>query len=376
MRDPYVSLGVDRNADAEDIKRVYRRIVRECHPDRNPSPAAEVRFREVSEAYAVLSDPEARALFDEFGAMSLQPGFDPVLARRAHAPAGATGPTSSPFGDLSAFADVMGAAFAEDPPPADPWDTGRRSETRARPAEAWERGPTQGRARAPDPRESDDTYGNGWGQRGGPLPPPGFPEDLFGGRAQGGYTDTPRPDARTRRGGDERAQATISPLIAFVGGVATVEVLRAGGRAEQVRLRVRAGARSGDTVVLPGQANAGRGAVPGDLTVELQVPEHPHLRRIGDDLEMDVPVTLLEAVQGGPITVPTPTGFARVQLPPNCSGQKLRLRGRGVQNPDGAGHLVLHIRPVLPDPIDATVLEACRAIERSYRDDVRSRIRL
>jgi len=110
--------------------------------------------------------------------------------------------------------------------------------------------------------------------------------------------------------------------------------------------------------------------------VQLDGPEHPPIRRKGDDREMEVPITLLEAVQGGPVTVPTPTGPKRVNLPPNCAGARLRLRGRGVQRPDRPGHLILHLRPELPEQVDPSVVEACRVIERAYRGDLRDRIRL
>lgn len=111
MSDLYDELGVHRQAGADDIKRGYRRAVRECHPDLNPSPAAAHRFRRVSRAYNVLSDPRQRTLYDEFGEESLQPGFDPDLARRQANP---SPPSASPFGDMSAFQDVMGSIFNGD----------------------------------------------------------------------------------------------------------------------------------------------------------------------------------------------------------------------------------------------------------------------
>lgn len=303
MRDPYEVLGLDRNAGAEDIKRSYRRLVREYHPDLNATPAAEVRFKEVTAAYSVLNDAQQRALYDEFGPASLEQGFDPGAARTWRSGEGPGHGAASPFGDLSAFADIFSEAFEADPPP----------------------------------------------------------------RPRGGSSSQePRPAGRT-----QRHTVQIDPMLSFTGGSTTVTIHRLDGRAESLRIRVQAGAKTGDIVTVSGWG--GRGS---DLQVELDIPEHPHLRRSGDDLEMDVPVTLLEAVQGGPITVPTPTGMARVQLPSRCAGQKLRLRGRGVQKADRPGNLVLVLRLVLPDDLDATVVEACRAIERAYQGDLRDRIRL
>lgn len=314
MVDPYDVLGVNRHAGAEDIKRAYRKLVRECHPDLNPTPGAEQRFTAVSDAYAILSDARARALYDEFGAESLAPGFDPQIARMfARRREQASRPSESPFGDMSAFADVMGAAFSADP---------------------------------------DEPVGRS-GANGGPT---------------GSYGSS---------SADLQVEAEIDAMVSYTGGMTTISVTRPGGRVDTLRIRVKAGAKAGDLIRLPGQAASPYGGGPaGDLTIELKIREHPLIRRQGDDLEMDVPVTLLEAVQGGPITVPTPTGPARVNLPPNCAGARLRLRGRGVQRPDRPGNLVLHLRPVLPEHIDAAVLDACRTIERAYREDVRDRIRL
>jgi DnaJ-class molecular chaperone len=297
MQDPYAVLGVDRRAGLEDIKRAYRRIVRECHPDLNPSPGADRRFHEVTEAFNIVGDAKARALFDEFGAASLEPGFDPAYHQRAWRTEPAA-PQSSPFGDMSAFADAMSGLF-------------------------------------------DDV----------PTNPP------------------PRPRAGPERPA-ERQRAHIDPMLSFTGGMATVSVQRHDGRVDSVRVRVPPGARTGDVVVVPGFAGPRT-----ELTLEFEIPEHPLLRRTGDDLEMDLPITLLEAIQGGPVTVPTPGGLARVQLPPSCAGQKLRLKGRGVQRAERPGNLVLILRLVMPDVIDATVIEACRAIERAYTGDPRDRIR-
>ena len=311
MRDPYEVLGVGRDAGAEDIKRCYRRLVREYHPDLNTTPAAEARFKEIAAAYAILNDTRQRALYDEFGAEALEPGFDAGEARAWRSHAASPGGTASPFGDMSAFHDILSSAFEADAPEdPGPW---RRSE--------------------------------------GPRP-----------RAEAPRRESPR---------QERHVARIDPMLSFTGGSTTISVARGEGRAESVRIRVQAGARSGD--VLTVSAFGGRGA---DLLVELDIPEHPLLRRANDDLEMDLPITLLESIQGGPVTMPTPTGLARVQLPPRCAGQKLRLRGRGVQRSDRPGNLVLVLRLTMPDDVDAMVIEACRAIERAYHGDLRDRIRL
>lgn len=313
MSDLYQTLEVSPQAGLDDIKRSYRKLVRECHPDLNPGAVAEARFKRVSVAYAVLSDPKRRAMYDEFGEESLQVGFDPQFARRQAAAQRRQSTASSPFGDMSAFQEAMGAMFGGGMEPSGSSD--------------------------PEPTRS------GYGRR------------------------------ERYESADTTVRASVPSMATFLGGITTVQVTRADGRREPVRIRVKPGAQSGDKVRVPGQGPTGVHGVPGDLFVILDVDPHPILRRSGDDLEMDVPITLLEAVQGGPIEVPTPTGPTRVSLPANCAGAKLRLRGRGVQRPGSPGHLILHLRPVIPDDIDGDVLEACRTIERAYRTNVRDILR-
>lgn len=322
MQDLYEVLGVQRGAPVEDIKRSYRRLVRECHPDLNPSRSAERRFKAVSQAYSVLSDPDQRALYDEFGSEALQPGFDAVAARHwKRTQQERRNPHQGDFGDMSAFSDIFSSIF--DDPPEDP---------------------------------ASGSASNGV-----------HTDDLGFGSGRKQPTEAQ----------DEHVEATLNPLISFTGGSTTVSVVRANGRTESLRIRVQAGVRSGDTVQIPGGGGSSvPWGPPSDLVVTLNIPDHPLLRRKGDDLEMDVPVTLLEAVQGGVITVPTPTGLAQVNLPPNCAGAKLRLRNRGVQRASGPGHLILHLRPQLPDRIDAEIIDACRSIERAYSGDIRDALRL
>lgn len=298
MPNPYEVLGVHPDAGTEDIKRAYKRLVRECHPDLHPTPIAEMRFKQVSSAYSVLNDPQQRQLYDEFGEMALQPGFDPVIARKYAAPSNGHGHDAHhnpAFHDLNGFGDIFGAAFANE-----------------------------------------------------------------------------EAQAHAVHGEDQKIRAPVAALLTFTGGMTNVAVPRHDGSLESIRIRVNAGAGTGDIVRVPGQGNPGwGGGVPGDLLLELDVRDHPHFRRHGDDLEMDVPITLLEAIEGGAIAVPTPTGPKRVSLPPQCGGARLRLRGRGVQRPGRPGHLILHLRLQLPKLISDEVREACRVIEGAYAGDLR-----
>jgi molecular chaperone DnaJ len=390
--DLYAVLGVGRFCGTDDIKKAWRKIARECHPDLHPSPAAAARFKEASTAHAVLADPKQRALYDEFGADVLLPGFDPIAARmNARTEGGTTPAGSSPFGDMSAFAAMFSGQWDEEPaatppPPDRPHATrvqGGRGRSSAEPdahAPPW----ADMFSKIPDPPRREAAPHGGvaggapWGRRPEPAagsgrtydPTTGAWKDRAGGpTAAAGSATSREPNV------PQRVKGTVPPLVAFTGGLTTIEVVRPDGRTDGVRVHVPGGASTGDVLRVPGMG-LGHGGPPVDLLIEVEVPDHPLLRRNGRDLEMDLPVTLLEAVEGGIVNVPTPTGPARVNLPAGAAGQRLRLRGRGVQHADGPGNLVLLVRVVLPGRVDATVLEAFRALDRYYDADVRDSLKL
>jgi molecular chaperone DnaJ len=391
--DLYAVLGVGRFCGTEDIKKAWRKIARECHPDLHPAPAAAARFKEASAAHAVLVDPKQRALYDEFGADALLPGFDPIATRmNARSDGGTTAAGSSPFGDMSAFAAMFSGDWGEEPaaPPPSPDrpHTTRVQGGRARPApepdahappwaDMFSRIPDPPRRDAPGP--TPGTGANAWGRRPDPAPttPPSSGRTYD--PTTGAWRDRSASPASTPPSREptaaQRVKGTVPAMVAFTGGIATVEVVRPDGRTDGVRVHVPGGAVTGDVLRVPGMG-LGHGGPPVDLLVEIDVSDHPLLRRNGRDLEMDLPVTLLEAVEGGVIVVPTPTGPARVNLPAGAAGQKLRLRGRGVQHAEGPGNLVLHVRVALPARVDATVLEAFRALDRYYDADVRDALKL
>lgn len=266
---PYEVLGVQRGADAEDIKRAYKRLARQFHPDVNPSEAAAERFQQAVDAYAILSDELKRGLFDEFGAASLEPGFDPTVARSWSAPPPRTAPRNHYDFDNGGFGDFFSSLFDE-------------SERESAPA-----------------------------------------------------------------------TVDVPALLAFTGG--ELRVSSAGGPAT---VRVAAGCVSGDVV---------RAATPsGSVSVELRVADHPFFRRNGDDLELDLPVTVLEALDGATIEVPTPLGPRRVNVPPGCSTGRLRLRGLGVQRAGSPGSLLLIIRVHVPSQRTPDLLAAARLLDAGY----------
>ncbi len=314
-RDLYEILGVSRTAKPEEIKKAFRRLAKQHHPDVNPgNKGAEERFKEVTAAFEVLSDEKRRKLYDEFGADALRIGFDEKRAeevrrwRRQGAP-----PGGMPF-DFGDFATV---------------DVGRYG--------AFD-------------------FGSIFG-------------DLFGGRGARG----PRGPIRSR-GADAEAEIEISLRDAVAGAERDVRV---GGRT--LRVRIPAGVSDGAQIRLAGQGGPGLSGGPaGDLFLTVKLREHPHVRRDGKDLVVDLPVTVPEAVNGAEVRLPTFEGPVSLRVPKGAqTGMRLRLRGKGLPDLRGGarGDLYAVVQVVLPAESDA-LRKAARALEPLYEGDPRAGISL
>ena len=290
MDDPYKILGVTRDATADDIRRAYRKLAKRHHPDLNPGDAqAEARFKGVTAANDLLSDPARRARFDRGEIDASGQEQAPRSSWRDHADTGAGRRYSAGAGDPpdwegDEFADMFSSMFG------------------------------QGRGRASD----------------GP-----------------------------RRGGDERYALTTAFLDALNGG--TQRVTLPEGRS--LNARIPPGTTEGQVLRLRGQGRPGvRGGPAGDLLLEIHVAPHPLFTRDGQDIRMVLAVSLSEAVLGGPVDAPTPTGPVRVRIPPGSdTGSELRLRGRGAPKSAGrpAGDLYATLRVMVgpPDPALKAFLE-------------------
>lgn len=312
-RDFYKTLGVSRDASPEDIKKAYRRLARELHPDRNPEDEqAEERFKDVSAAYAVLSDPDKRKLYDEFGEVGLREGFDPDAYRTATQGFGGAGGVD--------FGDLFGAA-------------------------------ARGRG------------------RGGATQFEFNLEDLFGmgGPGPGAYARAPR------RGADLESEITVDFRDAVLG--ATKELnLRSTEGERTLKVRIPPGVHNEGKIRLRGQGGQGaQGGPPGDLVLTVRVRKHPYFSMKGKQLHVKVPVTPLEAYSGAKVSVPTPEGNVQLTVPAGSqNGTKLRLRGKGVA-PKGKprGDLIAHIEVVLPEGRSEAVEDALKTVEEAFDGDPR-----
>lgn len=297
--DYYQVLGVPRGATKDAIRKSYRKLARENHPDANrDNPQAAEKFKQVQEAYDVLSDDKKRELYDRFGKDYEQ------AARAAAAGAGTSG--GFPFGG--------------------------------------------GAGGGSGPIDFSDLFGQGGVD---------FSE-LFGG---GGRTRS----KRSARGADIRAAVTIPFETAVSGGKVDLSLDR-NGQQETLTVKVPPGVAEGQVIRLSGQGSPGRNGSPGDLYLTISIEPHRYFRREGANLLLDVPITPSEAVLGAKIEVPTLTeGMGVVTIPPGTSsGAKLRLRGKGVLDPQTqqVGDQYVVIKIVVPK----TVSEADRELYQKLKE--------
>jgi DnaJ-class molecular chaperone len=321
MRDPYQVLGVSKNASAADIKSAYRKLAKKLHPDANKSdPKAAARFSELNAAYEIVGDDAKRKAFDT-GEIDAEgkprfQGFEGFGGARGGAGAG-------PWGD---------AAF----------------ETYTFGSEGMQR--TRRGAR---------------GSRGGGG---GFEDvlrDMFGGLGGG---------ARGRRGGFQVEDEEFAPGGRDVTATATISLEEAASgtmrrvtlpTGKELEVKIPAGLTDGQQIRLKGQGLALPGGKPGDVLITVNIAEHPRFKREGNDLRVELPVTLYEAVLGAKVRVPTLGGAVELSIPPNTSsGRTFRLKGKGFPAKAGAGDLMATVRIVLPDGSDGSLVE----LMKQWRD--------
>ncbi len=373
-QDYYELLGVSRKAAQKDIRAAYRKLARKYHPDLNPGDkSSEEKFKQVQEAYDVLSDAKKRQMYDQFGfetpgAGGVPEGVDPgnVHFDFGGFDFGGGGGAGGGTGGGQSFRDLFGQFF--------------RGGGGAAPAETYSR---------PEPGSSleyqieisfweavhgtvkkltiarldacTECHGSG---------SVGQPQTCTACGGTGQVTQTSGKMrfnlTCTRCGGSGRLRTTCRAC----GGEGRVR------RAETIEVRIPAGVQTGSRVRVPGHGNAGTaGAPPGDLYIITDVQPHPFFQRRGDDLYTVVPITVTEATLGAKVEVPTMDGRSLLRVPPGTnSGQKLRLREKGVpsvRQPGHRGDQYVELQVVVPKPVDERVKELLRELERIAPEDPR-----
>ena len=327
-RDYYEVLGVGQNASAEEIKKAFRKLALQHHPDKNPGDkAAEERFREASEAYQVLSDPNRRSQYDRFGHAAFEQG------------GGFGGFDFSGAGFEEVFSDIFGDFFG-----------GRRGRTRARRGEdlrydleiAFEEAINGVEKKIDIPRAASCETCSGLGTRDGK---PRESCNVCRGSGQVRYQQGLFSIAKTC--GQCQGQGTVlRDPCRKCGGVGAVRMQ------QTLSVRIPAGVDTGSRLKLRGEGESGtQGGPAGDLYVVLHVREHPLFARDGNDIICDVPIGFTQAALGAEIDVPTPHGKVKMKVPAGTqSGNVFRLKGKGVIDVRGYGQGDALVRVVVETP--------------------------
>jgi molecular chaperone DnaJ len=360
--DYYKVLGVGKNASEDEIKKAYRKLARKYHPDRNSGDKqAEERFKEISQAHDVLSDPEKRKQYDRgtgtFGGFGMPGGFDP-----------------SSFG--GGVGDILSNLF------------GGGGGAGTRPG-----GVRGGRAREAHGRdlETEITLTFDQAVNGAQVPlavPTSQPcPTCHGTGAKPGTTPKVCPVCNGR-GIESESQGIFSisqPCSNCHGSGTIIEdpCPTCGGTGAQrsvrrLRANIPAGVRDGSRIRLPGKGEPGvRGAPPGDLYVITRVEDSPVFKRVGENLEVEVPLTIPEAIRGGVIEVPTLSGSKRLRVPRGTKhGTVQRLRGEGPQRLGGKGRGDIHYRFVIdvPSTLSPEQTEAVDKLSEVMNGDPRAKL--
>lgn len=358
-RDYYEVLGVDRKAVSDEIKKAYRRLAMQWHPDRNPGKTeAESRFKEISEAYEVLSDPGKREQYDQFGHDGLKSAFGPGGFDFAR-----------DFTHYSDLQDILGSLFGDSGGVFDGFFGGTRAA----------RTESQQGADLRFELEIDFEEAVFGSEREIVLP---LSEDCGTCRGSGAEPGSRRETCRQCGGRGVLVSASgffqVRQTCPVCGGAGTMiakpcRECHGSGRVKtrkRLTLKIPAGVETGSRLRLAGKGEGGeRGGPAGDLYVILHVRPHDLFQRKGEDLYCEVPVSVDVAALGGEVEVPTLDGFASLKIAPGTeSGRVFRLRGKGVPRLEDYGRGDLHVRVVVEVPADLNMQQ--KRLMKTLREDM------
>ncbi len=376
-KDFYSILGVPKTASKEEIKKAYRKLARKWHPDINPgNKEAEKKFKEISQAYDCLGDDKKRKLYDEFGEDGLQSGFDAEKARQYQQWQSSDNFSEwqnarQDFGRYQSYEDIFGDLFG--------FGSGKTHFKTSRPANGRdvEYEMTIDMISALKGFETEISIQKqkecpACGGSGMNPTTAAATCTTCGGTGQIKLADGPMHFTRScpnchgsGKTGDACSQCRGVGLVMGT---------------ERIKVVIPKGVKDGSKVRVSGKGEPGQnGGRPGDLYLVVRVKPHPLIKREGDDLYMDIPVTVYEAMAGGKITVPTIDGQVNVKIPPQSQGgQLLKLKGKGAVNikTKKSGDLYIKLNVKVPKTRDDAVLSAAKKLDGLYEGNIRSGIRL
>jgi len=309
--DYYNVLGVSKTASEDEIQKAYRKLARKYHPDLHADKEdkerdrAKQQFQKVQQAYDVLSDPKKRQMYDQMG-----PGFEQMSGANPFGGAGG----GSPFG--AGGIDIS------------------------------------------------QLFGGGARGGGGG----GFEDILrqMGGSGAAGPQGGRRPGPS--KGGDIEQEITVPFAVSVLGGQHQLSLQQRDGSVERIEVKVPAGIEPGKKIRLRGQGQPGAGGGPrGDLLIKVHVAPHPSYTRKGLNLNVTVPITLMEAAEGAKIDLPTPHGTVSLKVPPgSSSGKLLRLKGMGIKGKDRSGDLLATLQISVPSEVSAEDLGVLKQLNECW----------
>lgn len=377
-RDFYEVLGVKKTASDAEIKKAYRKLAKKYHPDSNPNDAvAAERFKEINEAYDVLSDPEKKKLYDQFGAAAFEAGFDPKAAAGGFGGfGGGYGSQSGGFGSggFHSYSGDPNSGYQEFHFEGNPEDMddifggmfggmfgGRGGKKKASSARG---GSSQGSGFYGSFDNGSFRSGfDGGGYQGGSFHS-GFGNSGFDGFTSGGGYQS--------RGQDITSDLTVTFDEAAFGCDKMITLTGPDGRKQTLKLHIPAGMEDGKSLRLQGKGGAGiHGASAGDLLICIHVSEKPGFTRKGADVYTTANIPFTTAVLGGEAIIQTLNGRVSCRIKPGTqSGSKIRLKGKGVANmrdPKNFGDLYVTVQIEVPTDLSAEALQKLKEFEAASR---------